>query len=254
MQVGIIGLGVVGNAINFGFSKIGHQVKVHDIKLRTKITDVLNTEITYICVPTLSSVDGSCDTSIVKDVVKNLLSCGYQGAIAIKSTVEPGTTEFLIRKNLIHNICMVPEFLRERCAISDFTENHDICIVGTHNKLCFDLVQKSHGPYPQKIIKCLPTEAELCKYFNNLYKATLVTFANSFYEVCKAMGVDYSTIKSACTKREHISNRYIDCNEHFRGFGGPCLNKDTMAISALCRKMNLNVEFFNDITMIFDNI
>jgi len=31
-------------------------------------------------------------------------------------------------------ICFVPEFLRERCAITDFLENHDVCIIGVPEK------------------------------------------------------------------------------------------------------------------------
>ena len=72
MNIGIVGLGVVGSAIKAGFERIGHDVKEHDVKLYTKIEDVLDTEICYICVPTNSNEDGACDVSIVHEVVGDL--------------------------------------------------------------------------------------------------------------------------------------------------------------------------------------
>ena len=37
MRIGIIGLGVVGSAINTGFDMLGHDMLVHDPKLKTKL-------------------------------------------------------------------------------------------------------------------------------------------------------------------------------------------------------------------------
>ena len=92
MNIGIIGLGVVGNACKNGFEKIGHNVKYHDVKLYTKIDEVLDTEVCFISVPTPANEDWSCDTSIVESVVSELNDLNYDGVVAIKSTVEPGTT------------------------------------------------------------------------------------------------------------------------------------------------------------------
>ena len=122
MKIGIIGLGVIGSACKYGFEKLGHSVKVHDTKLDSKIIDILNTDICYVCVPTPSNSDGSCDISIVNNVVKELKDYNYRGVVAIKSTVKPTTTEKLKEETGLE-ICFVPEFLRERCAISDFIES-----------------------------------------------------------------------------------------------------------------------------------
>ena len=37
MKIGIIGLGVVGSAVEYGMKRIGHKVFVHDTKLKTTI-------------------------------------------------------------------------------------------------------------------------------------------------------------------------------------------------------------------------
>ena len=137
MKIGVIGVGVVGGACKFGFELLGHDVLVHDIALQTKIEDVLETEIAFICVPTPMGEDGSCDTTIVEEVVRTLSQLNYNGIVAIKSTVVPGTTEKL-RTETGLNVCFVPEFLRERCAVTDFTENHDICIIGCNDNETYD--------------------------------------------------------------------------------------------------------------------
>ena len=247
MNVGVVGVGVVGGACKFGFELIGHNVSVHDIAQDTELKDVLDTEVVYICVPTPPSENGSCDVSIVESVVRDLSALNYNGLVIIKSTVEPGATERLSSKYKNLQVGFVPEFLRERCAIADFTENHDVCIIGVDTKKQFELVKESHGHYPRKFVMVNSTEAELCKYFSNVYNATLITLANSFYEVCLKLDVNYNKVKNAIKNRDHINGIYLDCNKNFRGFGGVCLPKDTEAMASFCEKNNIDVDFFRNI-------
>jgi len=261
-KIGIIGHGIVGTAISHGFKRLGHELVIHDTKLNTSIKDVSDTIICFVCVPTPSEPTGKCNTEIVSAVVSDLSNMDYPGIVAIKSTVEPGTTARLsnLHKNL--NLCFVPEFLRERCAISDFIDNHDLCVIGTESQKNYELIKEIHGNFPNQFVMCSPTEAELVKYFNNIYNATLITFANNFYEVCRSLEVNYSNVKNAITKREHISDSYLDCNENFRGFGGACLPKDTKAIAHFVKENNLPCSLFEEliehnnryITTIFDGM
>lgn len=245
MKIGIVGLGIVGSAIKYGFEKLGHNVVGHDIKDGTDLEDVLDAEIVYMCLPTPQGEEGNCDTSVLAEVAEELLDKhSYEGVVAIKSTVTPGTTVKLQAQFGNEKICHVPEFLRERAAIIDFTDNHDICIIGTDSEEVFEIVKESHGYYPQKFIKLAPTEAEISKYFNNIYNAMLITFANAFYELCQVKGADYTRIKNAMVQRDHIANKYLDCNENLRGFGGMCLPKDTAAISALVKQLGLPIDLF----------
>jgi UDPglucose 6-dehydrogenase len=247
MKIGIIGLGVVGSAIRLGFERLGHAVATHDIRHGTTVADVLDTEVVYVCVPTPARDDGSCHVAVVESVVRELEDAGYRGVVAVKSTVAPGTTERLLASYPSLTFAFVPEFLRERCALVDFTENHDVCVIGTHDATAFDRIRSSHGKYPRVFVKLSPTEAEFCKYFNNVYNATLITFANSFYDLCVAAGADYEKVKDAIVKRDHIHDRYLDCNENFRGFGGMCLPKDLAALIAFGRERKANVDFFESI-------
>ena len=248
MRLGIVGVGVVGSAIEHGFRQLEHRVCVHDIKLGTTIRNVLDTQIAYVCVPTPPAPDGSCDTRIVHSVVDALAGEGYRGVVAIKSTVEPGTTSSLIKQHPELRIAHVPEFLRERCAVEDFMHNHDVCVIGTHDQDDYALVKASHGDYPRKFLRLTPTEAELAKYFNNVYNAMLITFANNFREVCDRLGgADYTRVKNGMVLREHIFDRYLDSCPSHHGFGGACLPKDTRAFRSLCGKLTLDVELFDAI-------
>lgn len=242
MKIGIVGLGVVGAAIRHGFVKLGHDVKVHDIRLDTRLDDLRDTEISFICVPTPQLEDGRADTGIVREVVMDLLQrLDYRGVVAVKSTVEPGTTEALIDENPEHGICVVPEFLRERCAISDFIENHELCVIGTHDDRIYDLVVRAHGHYPRHFVRLPPTAAEISKYFSNVHNAMLITFANAFYEICQKLEIDYTAVKDAVAVRRAINDHYLDCNENLRGFSGKCLPKDTHAIVALAKRLGLEI-------------
>ena len=244
MKIGIIGLGIIGSACKFGFEKLGHEIHVHDIKFNTKIIDVINTEIVYICVPTPQNEDGSCNTSIVESVVHELDKYNYSGIVAIKSTVIPQTTQKLIDETKLE-ICFVPEFLRERCAISDFTENHDLLAVGTHSEEVYEKIKECHGNYPKEYAILKPTEAEMLKYYSNIINALKIVFANEMYEICKSIDIDYSKVKNTFIKRNTTKDMYLDVNENFRGYGGMCLPKDTSAMASFVKEKGLDLELFN---------
>lgn len=253
MKIGIVGSeGVVGSTCKFGFEKVGHEVLCHDIVLGTSIKNVLDTEIIFICVPTPTREDGSCDTSIVESVVVQINAHRdleqiktKPEIIVIKSTVTPGTTELFASKYKNLRFAFVPEFLRERCAISDFTENHDVCVIGTYSEEIFEKIKKAHGKLPKQFVRLSPTEAEFVKYFTNTFNAMRIVFANSFYEICKKYGVDYTIIKDAAINIHHIPHNYLECNENMRGFAGMCLPKDLKVLAKMSE--DTCVELFNDI-------
>jgi UDPglucose 6-dehydrogenase len=244
MKIGVIGLGIIGNACKYGFDKLGHSTFVHDIKFEnSSIENVLDTEICYVCVPTPSNEDGSCNVSIVESVIKDLKHFNYGGVIAIKSTVKPTTTEKL-KKETGLKICFVPEFLRERCATIDFVENHDLLAVGTNSDEIYELVKKCHGNFPKNIVKLSETEAELLKYYSNIFNAMKVIFANEVYEICQKIGADYSKIKDSYILRGMTKDVYLDVNDNFRGYAGMCLPKDTKALDCFVKELNLDLRLF----------
>lgn len=247
MRIGIIGVGVVGSALRYGFLKLGHEVVVHDVKLRTNIEAVLETQVVYLCLPTPPSENGSCDTIIVRSVVAELAALEYQGVVVIKSTVSPGTTKSLQQQYQQLEIACVPEFLRERVALPDFIENQDVCIIGTDGPDTYETIKSSHGSLPKKFRHVRPIEAELAKYFCNAYNAMHITFANNFYEVCQKLEADYDQLKNSVVLHTHIHDKYLDCNQNLRGFGGNCLPKDARALVNIAKHLGLDVRLFEAI-------
>ena len=246
MKIGIVGLGVVGSACRHGFELVGHTVNVHDIAMNTSLNDLLDTDIIYVCVPTPSNEDGSCNVDAIEQTVKDLSELQYKGVVALKSTTAPGTTQRLIDRYPLR-ICFVPEFLRERCAVEDFVNNHELLVVGTDDPQIHEIVVKSHGMLPKYTSMLNSTEAEVLKYFSNVFNAVRVVFSNNMYEICKSMDLDYTKIKDVYLLRKTASPDYMDVNDNLRGYGGQCLPKDTKALDALVKQLGLDLKLFETI-------
>lgn len=247
MKVGIIGLGVVGTANKVGFESLGHEVCFHDTKLETNIVDVIQTAVNFICVPTPADEDGRCDTSILESVIHQLHELNYKGIIAVRSTSSPGFTRMMIEKYENDRICFVPEFLRERCAQEDFIENHNLLAVGSENDEVYETIVNVHGHLPKQTVRLSATEAELLKYFNNVYAATRVVFANVFFEISKKLDCDYSKVKNAYVKTGKALDLYLDVSEDLRGYAGMCLPKDTKAFAKLLSDQGLEFKIIESI-------
>lgn len=245
MKLGIVGLGVVGRALKYGFAKLGHEVMVHDLTLGTTIRDVSSAEVIFVCVPTPPMEDGSCDISNVDSVVREIIemqkiSRDFSQVIAIKSTISPGTTDHFINSYGQENIVHVPEFLRERMSLSDFTEQHYVLAVGTRSDHAFEMICDAHGRYPRKCVQMLPIETELLKYAHNCFNALRIVFANEMYEVTTQLGGSWLDIKDTLVETCQIPNAYLDVTPTMRGFKSPCLDKDVPALAALTKKLGLD--------------
>lgn len=126
-------------------------------------------------------------------------------------------------------------------------ENQDVCIIGTDSLDVYELVKSSHGSLPKKFRQVRPVEAELVKYFCSVYNAMHITFANNFYEICQKFDADYGRLKDSAVLHKHIYDRYLDCNQNLRGFGGSCLPKDTRALSWLTKYFGMDIRLFEAI-------
>lgn len=251
MNIGLIGVGNVGSAVKYGFEfKRGHNMIVHDKKFEnTSIQNVYdNSEIIFICVSTPQNLDGSCNVSNVAAICEEINSIaekrGEKKDVVIKSTVEPGTTDKLARSLKSLRFAMNPEFLLERAAVHDFC-NQDICVIGTHHDDLYDKIVQAHGNLAKEFIRTTPVNAEMVKYFCNVFNSTRIIFANLFYDISKKVGADYDEAKKIATKRYNMIDSYLDCNENLRGFGGACLPKDTNAIFALTSKLGIHYNFLS---------
>jgi UDP-glucose 6-dehydrogenase len=131
--------------------------------------------------------------------------------------------------------------------VEDFVNNHELLAVGTDDSQIYEIVVKSHGMLPKHTSMLNSTEAEVLKYFSNVFNAVRVVFSNNIYEICKSMGLDYTKIKDTYLLRNTASPDYMDVNEDLRGYGGQCLPKDTKALDALVKHLGLDLKLFETI-------
>ena len=253
MKIGIVGYGMVGSAVAFGFRTLGHDVIVYDKdskkneQARKECYEVANdlkdlvkkSEVIFICVPTPSMEDGSCDTSIVEDVVKKILKTPVEEEkiIVIKSTVIPGTFDklFPLTNGTKFKLVSNPEFLREAYAKKDFLYPWlGYIVIGGYDRDAVERVADLYKGIDAKLIKTKPKVAEMVKYASNLFHSTKISFANEIGMICERLGIDAKEVMDII-KIEAYGGYYVDPTKG--PYGGSCLPKDMAAMLALCRKM-----------------
>ena len=130
MKIAVIGWGSVGNAAILGL-RPHHEVVGYDIDGRGFWEDVVHSEVALVCVQTDATADEDLDMSNIFQVSSRLADDNFRGLVIIKSTLRPGTMEEL---EVLHpNIRFVymPEFLREKDAVSGLQIPIALSQVGT---------------------------------------------------------------------------------------------------------------------------
>lgn len=248
ISITVYGVGAVGSAVSKGLKEIAwNEVIDYDIRLDTPFEDCLGTDFIFICLPSPSGQNGEVDMSIIDAEIEKISRSNYSGVVCLKSTVKPGSTNRYKEKYRNLTFAFVPEFLRERCAYEDFTKNHDLLVIGCDNQLIAEEIQRIHGNYPKKVKIIPPLEAELVKYFSNVYNALRITFANNFFEVCSKLNANYDQILQTYLLRGLSTGNYLGCSENLRGYGGMCLPKDTKALIHLMEELEINLNLIRSI-------
>ena len=115
-MIGVIGLGMVGKAVRYGFSNV--YVAYSDPKYNlVSINDLCRQcdEAIFVCVPT--PTDDS-NYSLLKSVLDEIKQYNYTGLVVVKSTVLPHHLEG-------YDVLYNPEFLRARTADQDFIDQQN---------------------------------------------------------------------------------------------------------------------------------
>ena len=235
MNIGIIGQGFVGNAV---YQKFKNFFNVFTFDLNSKLSNSnfekinKNCSVVFICLPTPMNSDGSCDISIVENMISKFSS---ETIIINKSTVPPGTTEIFNSKYKNLQIVFNPEFLTERNAVQDFNNQNRI-IVGGPRPATTTVKNVFSKVFPNAhIIKTGSTHAEMIKYFTNSFLATKVSFANEMYDLCLKLNLDYDKVVEYSVLDKRIGNSHLNAPgpDGDLGFGGHCFPKDLSALIKL---------------------
>jgi nucleotide sugar dehydrogenase len=247
-KIAIIGYkGYVGSAM-VGLFKDHYGLVKHDKDDGNK-NEVNACDLGVVCVPTPMNDDGSCDTSIVEEILGWLDT----PVIWLRSTVPPGTSDYLAQK-YDKRIVFSPEYIGEGKYWQPYKFNKDEkeaswFVLGGHTEdtiYLLDLLVPITGP-TKRYIKMSRIEAELVKYMENIYFATKVTFANEMRRICEAFGVDYWTVRDGWAADPRVDPMHTACFKERPGFDGKCLPKDLNALIMASIAVGYRPEFFEDI-------
>lgn len=235
-SVGIIGNGVVGNAL--GHSLKNCRLFVHDTDAsRTGHTlDAVleNSDITFVCLPSpRDSFLGGVSVDVLNSFFESVQG-NQRNLLVIKSTVPVGYTEGVKRSHGIRYLLHSPEFLTERTAVTDAAHPRQLLIGipgGSNVSPCCSHLLKSfyEAQYPGVPISISGSnETEAAKLFSNAFFATKIAFFNQLHQACNCIGMDYETVLGHMLLDGRIHPEHVDVPgpDGQLGFGGKCLPKD----------------------------
>ncbi|QCC59730.1 UDP-glucose/GDP-mannose dehydrogenase family protein [Natrinema thermotolerans] len=308
MNVSIVGSGYVGTTVAACLADLGHDVvnveidadivasinageaPIHESGLAERIADhagtrlrattdydaVRETDVTFLCLPTPQSDDGSLDLAIMEagaeSLGRALAGKDDDHLVVVKSTVLPGTTENVVAPILETEsgtpigegieVAMNPEFLRMGTAVRDFLEP-DKVVFGTASDEAAATLRELYAPILEgealrasnnasggeprardgtDLVETDIREAELIKYANNAFLASKVSLVNELGNVAKAYGADAYEVLEAVGLDDRISERFMRSG---LGWGGSCFPKDVNALRAGAREQGYEPELLD---------
>lgn len=155
---------------------------------------------------------------------------GDGALIVLRSTVYPGTTEFVERRLAARgrraDVVFCPERVAENHALEEIRSLPQL--IGASSDTAFDRAARLFQALDVEIVRTTPKEAELAKLMTNTWRYMKFAVANQFLEIASSAGVDYGNVLHAV---RHNYPRAADLPGP--GFAaGPCLLKDTMQLAA----------------------
>jgi UDP-N-acetyl-D-mannosaminuronic acid dehydrogenase len=150
--------------------------------------------------------------------------------VVLRSTVYPGTTEY-VTQHLVEAGCTVdvafcPERIAEGHALEEL---HTLPqIIGADDDVAAARATALFEHIVSKTIRTTSKEAELAKLFTNTWRYMKFAVANQFFMIAHQAGVEYTNVLRAI--REDYPRAKDLPGPGFAA--GPCLFKDTMQLSA----------------------
>ena len=276
MKISIFGLGYVGAVSMACLARDGHDVVGVDldpVKLdlirsgrspiveegiqeltarvvgsgRVRVTNgvgeaVHATDLSFICVGTPSSPNGSQDLSAVRRVSEQIGAAlkdksGYHTVI-MRSTIQPGSMAAVVqaglesasgkKANVDFGFGFQPEFLREGSSIKDY-DNPPFTVVGTEDERAANVLREVFGHLKCEFLVTSIGVAEMLKYACNAFHAVKITFANEIGRLARSANVDGRAVMDLVCRDTRLNISPVYLKPGF-AFGGSCLPKDLRAL------------------------
>jgi len=215
------------------------------------LTAVLNSEVTFVVVPTPSEPDGSFSLRYVLQACEGIADALKRKPewhlVVITSTISPGSMDTAIRPFLEERsgkrsgvdfgLCYNPEFIALGSVIRDFL-NPDFVLIGESDERSGQVLE---GIYRQvcendpPIVRMNFINAELTKLAVNTFVTTKISFANMLARICERLpGADVDVVTRALGLDSRIGAKYL---KGAVSYGGPCFPRDNLALIATARKV-----------------
>jgi len=241
---------------------LGEVMAANRQRLRATLSHeeaVLNSDITFVAVPTPSDERGAFSLQYAryafKELGKALARKSDYHVIVLTSTVLPGST----REGLLpileaeagkkcgteFGLCYNPEFIALGSVIRDFL-NPDFYLLGQFDERSGDALESVHRQVSanQAPVKRMSIEnAELAKIAVNSFVTMKISFANILAGICEKLpGGDVDVVSDAVGMDSRIGRKYLTGGF---GFGGPCFPRDNVALSYFGKSVGVSCELLD---------
>jgi len=210
----------------------------------------------FFCVGTPCGIDGKADLKHLLAAIDSVIATVRPECVfVIKSTIPPGTTANTViphirTKGFNGSVAVNPEFLREGYCWKDFMNpDRIVCGCAERDTNAIALLTELYTPFNAPIHFVSSNTAEFIKYLSNSLLASLISFSNEMALIAEATG-GISIVKAF--KILHQDKRldgsginnyiYPGC-----GYGGYCLPKDTVALSANAKAKGFEPRILNGV-------
>ncbi len=223
---------------------------------------VLSSEASIICVGTPTGSDGNMDLTALRQTAEligqTLQEKMERHVVILRSTVPAGTAESKVLPAL-HPECppsdlyqesdlvVVPEFLREGCAIADYYDP-PLIVVGSASgqpDANREVVERLFGANGE--LHWVPfRQAEMLKAVCNAFHALKVAFANEVGALCATLSIDGQSLMAQFVqdRKLNISPAYLRPG---LPFGGSCLPKDLRMLLQLAGRAGVDLPLLRSI-------
>lgn len=217
MKIGIIGVGVVGQALaKWLQSNTSHEVAKWDPSKGMK-DDLRKSDAIFICIPVHPAPEGQ-DQFQLENCVN--MAKGFSEKVFIRSTVLPGTNDRF-------GTISCPEFLTAR--IADAEMERLPVLVGDVDPVFISEV------FPTKSITIVRnSEAELAKFAHNCFGAMKVTYFNLIYKMCQDLDLYYENVKDGFLLSGFINEPHtmVPGPDGKLGYSGSCFPENMEAFES----------------------
>lgn len=271
-RVLIVGAGVVGHAEGIALRERGHDVAFSDVDgavLDQRRTEGFQTipatglglvgiDVVLVSVSTPTS-DGEIDLRNLEAAVATIgdalgrassSEAGRYRVVIVRSTVPPGTTDDIViplleaeaglQAGLDFGVCVSPEYIRQRKAVSDSVAPR-VVVIGQLDDRSGDVAERLNAGFGCPIYRVPIREAEFQKYAHNLCNASKISFFNELRRVAMAIGVDAERVFALVAQSSEAMWNAEYGTRDLGPYGGACLPKDLEAFLTWADRQGLDL-------------